>query len=550
MSINFSQFPTPTLPINAGDFVVGYQNLGTGGVPTLAQYTMTQLFSGVFPGGTVPVSQGGTGQTTLIANGVLIGEGTSPVNSVVPGTTGTMLLSNGAGIDPSFGSNPVLNGATAVTQPRIDNTTLVATDAFVNQQIASSTANVPFPLVGGVYNQASLGTGASYVIFASGGVISSIITVINGGSGYAVGDLLLVIGGNYDAVLRVTNVSGGVIQSGGLSVIYGGTGYTTGSTTSSVPVPPGQRTVTFTGVLTSNVTFIIQNGTFLTASRRVEFNNNTTGAFTITVKLSNGAGGSVGTGVVLPQGTNNSTAVIVQTDGINDVWLSNTPLGIGALPAAANGRLLNVQVFAAGGTYTPTAGATRAVVEAMGAGGGSGGNPATAAGQNALSGAGNGAAFGRIYIASGLATQTVTIGAAGTAGAAGANPGGAGGNTSFGALLVAQGGAGGNAGTASATFPVFNFPPTPVAVCTGSGVFMVSGTGPNCEHGLLTAINGGWAGTGANTQWGTGGRGGLGAGVVAQGFGAGAGGSFNSASSAAQAGAAGAPGLLIVYEYS
>jgi hypothetical protein len=42
MSINFSQFPLPSLPINQNDFVVGYQNPGTNGVPTLAQYTWLQ----------------------------------------------------------------------------------------------------------------------------------------------------------------------------------------------------------------------------------------------------------------------------------------------------------------------------------------------------------------------------------------------------------------------------------------------------------------------------------------------------------------------------
>ena len=43
MSLNFSQFPTPRLPIVSGDFVVGYQFVGAGLVPTLAQYTMLQL---------------------------------------------------------------------------------------------------------------------------------------------------------------------------------------------------------------------------------------------------------------------------------------------------------------------------------------------------------------------------------------------------------------------------------------------------------------------------------------------------------------------------
>ena len=146
---------------------------------------------------------------------------------------------------------------------------------------------------------------------------------------------------------------GGVVQSGGIEVLYGGTGYTTGATVQAVDVPPGQRTITMTGILTSNVTYILANGNFNNASRRPEFVNNTTGAFTITVKISNGAGGSTGTGVVLPQGTNNSTALTLLTDGSTDVWIADTPLGIGAIPAGGGGVINNTPI----GPTTPSTGA-------------------------------------------------------------------------------------------------------------------------------------------------------------------------------------------------
>lgn len=45
--------------------------------------------------GTLPVASGGTGATTLTANAVLVGNGTSAVASVAPGTSGNILTSNG-----------------------------------------------------------------------------------------------------------------------------------------------------------------------------------------------------------------------------------------------------------------------------------------------------------------------------------------------------------------------------------------------------------------------------------------------------------------------
>lgn len=216
---------------------------------------------------------------------------------------------------------PCITGGTihATTNGRLDNSTLVATDAFVNQQNAAAVATVPAANVtGGVYNQATLGSNAQVVIFVSGGVVQSVLAVAVPGTGYAVGDLLILPAGNQDAIIRVTALSGSGISTA--SVVYGGSGYTTGVQVPVMGVPPGRRAVVFTGTLTSNLTFIIQNGTYLTASREVPFANNTTGAFTVTVYLSNGAGGHTGNGVVLPQGTNNSTAVLVYTDGVNDVW--------------------------------------------------------------------------------------------------------------------------------------------------------------------------------------------------------------------------------------
>jgi hypothetical protein len=58
-----------------------------GAVPTV------NLATGVT--GTLPVANGGTGATSLTANNVLLGNGTSAVQVVAPGTNGNVLTSNG-----------------------------------------------------------------------------------------------------------------------------------------------------------------------------------------------------------------------------------------------------------------------------------------------------------------------------------------------------------------------------------------------------------------------------------------------------------------------
>jgi len=52
--------------------------------------------------GTLPVANGGTGATTLGDAGVLIGNGTGAIAVTGAGTSGQVLTSNGAGVDPTF----------------------------------------------------------------------------------------------------------------------------------------------------------------------------------------------------------------------------------------------------------------------------------------------------------------------------------------------------------------------------------------------------------------------------------------------------------------
>jgi len=63
-------------------------NLTLGG--TLSNVNLTSQVTG-----TLPVANGGTGATSLTANYVILGNGTSAVQTVAPGTSGNILTSNG-----------------------------------------------------------------------------------------------------------------------------------------------------------------------------------------------------------------------------------------------------------------------------------------------------------------------------------------------------------------------------------------------------------------------------------------------------------------------
>jgi hypothetical protein len=74
--------------VTSVDVSGGTTGLTTSGGPVTGSGTITLA-------GTLGVANGGTGATTLTANAVLIGNGTSAVTSVAPSTTGNVLTSDG-----------------------------------------------------------------------------------------------------------------------------------------------------------------------------------------------------------------------------------------------------------------------------------------------------------------------------------------------------------------------------------------------------------------------------------------------------------------------
>jgi hypothetical protein len=80
--------------------------------------------------GTLPVANGGTGAATLTANNVLLGNGTSALQAVAPGSNGNILTSNGTtwqSTAPAGGGVTSLNGQTGA----ITNTSYQAIGSYV-----------------------------------------------------------------------------------------------------------------------------------------------------------------------------------------------------------------------------------------------------------------------------------------------------------------------------------------------------------------------------------------------------------------------------------
>ncbi|CAN7312829.1 hypothetical protein LJR029_005481 [Caballeronia sp. LjRoot29] len=234
-------------------------------------------------------------------------------------------------------------------------------------------------------------------------------------------------------------------------------------------------------------------------------------------------------------------------------FLSNNLLSqIQAVPTT--GRLLNTQVFPSTGTYTPTPGATFAIVDVQGSGGqGGGSNAATSTTVSFGTGGHSGPrAVVKISLA-GITTVPVTVGVGGSTGAAAA-AGQAGGTTSFGTYVSCPGGPGGNVLGPTAG-PLFSGNTSALPSASVSGVLQTILAQSGNAGPPSVCISAGAAGSGAGgISPGYGGgvtiSGGTGPGNPGQQFGQGGSGAFTATSGAAQIGGAGLHGYVIVWEFA
>lgn len=229
-----------------------------------------------------------------------------------------------------------------------------------------------------------------------------------------------------------------------------------------------------------------------------------------------------------------------------------------SITAASAASIISVsvtaRVFSSAGTtiYSKPSGLKYAAVEVLGAGGAGGGAVSTTGAQSSTGAGGGGAGYAyRILTAASIAaSETLTIGAAGT-GSAGAT-GGNGGNSSFGILAIASGGLGGAASAVSTGGPSVATGGA-AGGATGGDVNITGQTGSDGQAvfnaGVTISGQGGGSIKGLpgspaySVTTGNVGR-------SATGYGAGGAGALNQSSQAARAGGNGSGGVIIVYEYT
>ena len=244
-------------------------------------------------------------------------------------------------------------------------------------------------------------------------------------------------------------------------------------------------------------------------------------------------------------------------------------LGVGGGQAGGGGGLSVASItirktrFTVNGNYVPDPNLLSAFIEAVGAGGGGGGAGAAAGSSNAKAGGGGGGEYATVWMTAaeiGTAPVPVTVGTGGPGGAATPTAGTAGGDSSFGAFLIADSGKGGTLGNSTTsgftsitggegggytapgggTAPnIISHPGQPGITATGGTSFANSGAGGSAGDG-----SGGARGRTSNSS------GTISPGTDATGRGGGgSGGMTNGGAGAGAAGGDGAPGEVTITEY-
>jgi len=292
-------------------------------------------------GSSLPVpltpANGGTGATTLPANNVLLGNGTSAVLAVAPGTAGNVLTSDGS--------------TWSSTAPTVSGTvTSVGGTGTVNGISLSGTVTSSGNLtLGGALTGVNLGT-----------QVTGTLPVANGGTGqtsYTDGQLLIGNStGNTLAKATLTAGSGINITNGAGSITIESTAGG-GSVTSVAATVPSFLSVTGSPITTSGTLAIAYSGTALPIANGGTSATTANGAINALLPSQTGNSGKV----LSTNGTDTSWAAVGGSGTVTSVDVSGGTTGLttsgGPVTASGTITLAGTLAIANGGTGATSAGA-------------------------------------------------------------------------------------------------------------------------------------------------------------------------------------------------
>lgn len=474
--------------------------------------------------GIYTVTDPGSGASNWVLTRAIGYDTTTEINN-----TGLIVIQNGS----TLAGTAWYNASTIVT---------VDTTAFSYSQFG----NIIFPLT-----LAQGGTGASLVA-SNGGIFYSTGTTGAILAGTATANKMLLSGATAPPSWSTSTIPSSAGATAGKALVSDGTNYVlssfafptsvgaTGTLLRSDGTNWAATTSTYPNTNAINTLLYASSANVMSALATVNsatLTTSSTGVPTWSGTMTNGqiiigSTGATPVAATLTQGTG-----ITITNGAGTITI--------AAAVASPINQVVTQVFTGSGTYTPTTGMKYCVIECVGGGGGGGGTANSGATASlGVGGGGSGSYSRKTSTAAAIgASQTVTIGAAGTAGANTGGAGGNGGDTSVGTICIGKGGTGGGGsgtgftGGAGGVAGTGDF--VPVGNSGGSGIITVTSSSSALSgFGAASYMGGGVAGR--TTQ---------GAGTNGAAYGAGGSGAFSTAAGGAAAGGTGAAGVVIITEY-
>jgi len=249
---------------NSGGALTGNAFTFTGGTTglTFAGAGTTETL-----GGTLVVSNGGTGAATFTAHGVMLGEGTSALGVTAAGTTG-QVLTGVTGADPVWASP-------------------VASSISITGDSGGALTGAAFTFTGGT-------TGLTFAGAGSTETLGGTLVVSNGGTGRAtLTNHGLLVGAGTSAITQLANATNGQIPIGStgadpvLATITAGSNITVTNGAGTITIAASGGTSFTWSVITADQTAAVNNGYFCNKAGTLALALPTTSALGDVIEVSN-----------------------------------------------------------------------------------------------------------------------------------------------------------------------------------------------------------------------------------------------------------------------